>query len=223
MERMKRVFSIILIMVLATVLLPGCKGGGPAAPDGSGGQAGGQGGGTGDSNASQEMPESALSGSTEDILNQILQTDEDIVYFIDPVTSENAPGMLGMTPDDFVSFVEEATTAMNILGTIAFQATVVKVKDINDADMVAEMIQTGFDSSKWIETMPGRSLTVTSGQYILLAVGTVDQADALAAAFKDAAGGVASEPVIFYSGEFGIDVDSEFGIEPLPADLGSEG
>jgi len=207
------------VLIIAFTMLAGCKSNIPAVSD----EPANQGGDTGDTNVSQEAPESALTGSTEDILNQILETHEDIVYFIDPVTSENAPSMLGMTPDDFVSMVEEATSAQNILGMIAFQATVVKVKDLNDVEMVAEMIQNGFDSSKWIEVMPEQSLTVISGRYILLAVGTADQTDALASAFKDAAGGVASEPVIFYTGEFGVNVDPEFGIEPLPADLGSEG
>ena len=219
MKRMKRVFTLIALMVLAAMLLAGCKSNIPEVSD----ETANQGGDTGDTNVTQEAPESALSGSTEEILNQILSVNEDIVYFIDPVTSENAPSMLGMTPDDFVSMVEEATSAMNILGVIAFQATIVKVKDVNDVEMVAEMIQKGFDSSKWIETMPEQSLTVISGQYILLAVGTADETDTLASAFKNAAGGAASEPVVFYTGEFGANVDPEFGIEPLPADLGSEG
>jgi hypothetical protein len=214
---MKKVFPTIISIILVIVILAGCTNKAsvaPEAPDESVDQGN-------EPEVSQDLPESALTGSTEDILMLLL--DEDTTYFIDPITSENAPGMLGVNPDDFVSFIEEATTAMNILGMIAFQVSVVKCKDINDVEIVAEMIQTGFDSSKWIEVMPERSLTTTSGLYILLAVGTEEETDSLVKAFKDAAGGTASEPVVFYTGEFGVNVDGEFGIEPLPADLGSEG
>ncbi len=46
--------------------------------------------------------------------------------------------------------------------------------------VINEMIINGYDSGKWICVMPEQSLTSVSGSYVLLAVGSKAQTDAIA-------------------------------------------
>lgn len=193
---------IVLTLMLVLVSLSGCKGGEAQGTD-KGGTDGG----------SEGAKESALSGSTEDILQKILDEaivalgDEVPAYFIDPVTSENAPGMIGVLQDDFVSYVDEAAAATAAISTFAFQAAVIKCDDADNAKTIDKQITSGYDSGKWICAFPEQSMTVVSDSYILLAVGSVAQVTELSAAFKELAGGVASAPNIFYKGEVGGSLD----------------
>ena len=212
---MKKSLSIIITLLLIAALLAGCSGTGNNDAANDAGTTGNDAGG----DQGQSAPESALTGTTADILEIIIDEAAASIggeyplpeTLIDPVTPENAPGMLGITPDDFVSLVDEATSAIGAIFTFAFQVAVVKCNDANDALTVSGMIQSGYDSGKWISVIPEQSLTMVSGPYVLLAVGTVTQTDALAAAFKDAAGEVTIGPVIFYQGELGgAEGDVEF-------------
>ena len=203
---MKRNLSLIFALLLVFTLLIGCTGGEPT----SGTEDAESAGSDTESSQNESDSESALAGATSDILEQIIHdasaaVEEDFplsAIRIDPISQGNAPGMLGISSDDFVSFVAEATAGIDDSGG-AFQIAVLKCKDAGETETVATMIQNGFDSSKWVVVFPEQSLTMISGEYILLAVGTVAQTDAIASAFKDAAGGTASDPVIFYKGEIG--------------------
>jgi hypothetical protein len=190
-----RYISIVIALLLVIAVFAGCNGGGSG--DGGGGDGG--------------AAVSQLSGPTEEILQTILDEatasiNEEFAIpatFTDPVTSENAPGMLGMTPDDFVSFVDEATVATAAIATFAFQVAVIKANSVGEVGNIIELVMDGYDSGKWICVFPERSLVMGSGQYVLLAVGTVTQTDALVEAFRNEAGGVAFNPNIFYEGEVG--------------------
>ena len=207
-----KIYFLIITLLLAVALLAGCTdgvgsgAGGPAgeAPgDPAGENPGGGNGGAADT----------LKGTTAEILQQILDGaagGQLPASFSDPVTAENAPAMLGLLPDDFVSFAEEATGAIGALITDAFQAALIKCNNADDALIVSAIIQSGFDSGKWIEVFPERSLTMVSGSYVLLAVGSRTETEALAEAFKAVAGGNVSDPVVFYEGETGGVADSLF-------------
>jgi len=210
---MKKIVTIFFAIILVCALLAGCGG------NGSQGGSSGSGGGSG--------AVSALTGSTADILQQTMddanaalsEADALPAAFTDPTTSENAPGMLGLTPDDFVSYTVEATSATGALITFAFQVSVVECKSDSDAVLVSDLIASSFDSGKWICVFPEQSLTMVSGAYVLLAVGHAVQTDALAASFRDLAGGVASEANVFYHGEIGAGAgggDLGLGMMPLP-------
>ena len=219
----KKILSIVFSLLLILALFAGCSGGGNS------GDSGGEDSSVSDAGDDQELAESALTGKTADILQQVLDgaaasigSENQLPATVnDPVSAENSAGTLGMTPDDFVSLAEEATVASGALSAFAFQVVIIRGKDANAAETVAEMINNRFDSGKWISVFPEQSLTMISGQYVLLAVGTKVQTEAIAAAFKDAAGGVATDPIIFYTGELG----GEGGSEPIPLEdsAGSEG
>jgi len=121
---------------------------------------------------------------------------------VDTLSVENAPAMLGLLKDDFASFIQEAAAAMCETDTIAFQAVLVLCKDADDAAMIDELIQNGFDPGKWTVVFPDSSLTAVSGPYIMLAVGSDAETDALADAFIKIIGGSVTTTV-FYEGETG--------------------
>ena len=208
---LKKSLTVILSLILIAMLVAGCsnKDSGEDVTSGA------------VQDQEQAAQESALTGTTNDILLQLLDDAEASFggdhpipsTFIDPVSSLSAPGTLGMNPDDFVSLTEEATVAIGAMSAIAFQVVVVKAKNSSDAETVSSMIQKGFDSGKWISVFPEQSFTMVSGSYVLLAVGSIEQTEAIAAAFKDAAGGVATDPNVFYAGELGGS-----GGEPIPVE-----
>ena len=194
-----RLAALALALVLAALLLAGCNGKGKGGPDTSPSENGGK-----------NPAATALSGPTVDILQQVLDDatanlDENAIpaTFTDPLNSETAPATLGITPDDYASFVDEATSATAAINTFAFEVAVARCKSDKDAATVAELIQNGYDSGKWVCVIPERSMTIVSGSYVLLAVGKEAQTNELAAAFKKAAGGVVSSENTFYEGETG--------------------
>jgi len=114
--------------------------------------------------------------------------------------------MLGLIPDDFVEYVEDASVAQSLISPPAFRVALIKGKDAQSALIVNEQIKNNFDSGQWISILPERSLTVVSGSWVFLAVGLAAQTEALADAFTSIAGGNASAPEIFYEGETGGDI-----------------
>jgi len=125
---------------------------------------------------------------------------------MEPVTFENAPVMLGLIPDDFVEYVEDASVAQSLTSPPAFRVALIKSQDAQSALIVNEQIKNNFDSGQWVSIMPERSLTVVSGSWVFLAVGLAAQTEALADAFASLAGGNVSPPEIFYTGETGGDI-----------------
>jgi hypothetical protein len=211
---MRTKFFLALAVALITIMLfSGCSGGndggGAAGDSGTGAEATD----TGNSNAASD----ALTGSTADILQQMLndagaalgEENQLPEVLTDPVTAENSPGMLGVIADDFVGYVTEATSATAAINTSAFEIALIKCGGAETATTVEDLINSGFDSGKWICVMPEQSLTAVSGSYVLLAVGGKTQTDAIAGAFSAAAGGEASDPRIFYAGETGGDRSSD--------------
>ena len=199
--RIRTKIQLLAIILLSVALLAGCSDGAGEA-DGSlspGGENGGQ-----------AEDSSALEGTTDAILQQVLdetaaalgEVDAMPSTLIDPITTENAPGILGLIPDDFTGYVDEATVALGALNVNAFQVAVVKCIDADSTQTINEQIKSGFDSAKWICVFPEQSLTVVSGSYVLLAVGSKAQTEALAEAFSTIAV-KASAPEIFYEGETG--------------------
>ena len=122
--------------------------------------------------------------------------------FIESVTADNSPSMLGILADDFASYVEYAAAALPETDDVAFQAAVLKCKNAGDTAMIETLIRENFDPGKWVYVFPDRALTSVARPYILLAVGSVAETDAVAAAYKEAVSGTPGITV-FYEGETG--------------------
>jgi|GEM_PF-1037756 len=195
----KKITLGLVLFIVGAFALAGCSGGSNAnSTDNTPGT---------DTSGGQDSGASALTDTSDVVLSQIID-DANIALgdanalpaaFTDPITVDTAPGMLGLVPDDFTPNVTDATGATAMLSSQAFLVAVAKCKDANSAVTVSGKIQDGFDSSKWVCVYPEQSLTMVSGQYVLLAVGTTVDTDALTEAFKTAAGS-AQGPYIFYTG-----------------------
>jgi len=201
-------------MILA--LAVGCAGGTGGANT-SGGSDGFLDPGNGPQESVQPEYTDEMNESTDRIMQRVvdiammeLGTDELPPLVMDPITVDNAPFMLGLLKDDFVAYALEATVVQSQLSAHAFQIALVRCKDKESATIVDDQIVNNFDSGKWLEVMPEQSLTVTSGSYVLLAVGTKVQTEAFVSAFKSATDATVSAPNIFYKGETGGEGPIEF-------------
>jgi hypothetical protein len=214
-KRSVRMAGALAVLIVFAMLFAGCEEG-PENGSGSADPVTGNG-------DSGETSADTLTEATADLLSRILEDSGATLgeanpvpqTFEDPVTAENAPGMLGILSDDFVGYVTEATVASAAISTFAFEVALVKCGDAESAKMVDTLIKDGFDSGKWICVMPEQSLTSVSGSYILLAVGWKEQTVAIAEAFKAMASGNATAPEVFYEGETGGESGEEL---PLPTD-----
>ena len=121
---------------------------------------------------------------------------------IEAVTSDNSPAMLGILADDFTSYIEYAAVAVLETDDVAFQAAVLRCKNAGDTAMIETLIQENFDPGKWVYVFPDRALTSVARPYILLAVGSMAETDAVTAAFKEVVSGTPATTV-FYDGETG--------------------
>jgi hypothetical protein len=120
--------------------------------------------------------------------------------FDEAVTADSAEFALGLTAAQFTANVDSAFQAKAMMMTTPQTAILVKAKDAAAAAEVARLIAAGFDSTQWICVMPERSVVVTAGSWVLLAVGSVDSTNALVEAFGKLAEGSAGEPNTFYFG-----------------------
>ena len=154
----------------------------------------------------EETPTTNLSGTVTEILASIEEKAKEILgeeahypmSFTDPVTAEEAQGMLGMTEGEFNQYIEEAVSSVALIATHAHQVSLVKTTPGNAA-VVKDLIAAGYNSQKWICVFPDKSIVITSGDYVLLAVGREENADAVIEAFK-ALAGTTSEANKFFEG-----------------------
>ncbi|GHU61799.1 hypothetical protein AGMMS49983_02150 [Clostridia bacterium] len=180
--------------LLAVLLFAGCGGGAGAADDA----------GSNDGSAGAPAQTDTLSGDLEDIISQLFEnSDAEIpATFQDAATAESASGQLGLTADEFKKYVTDSSVSTAAINAQAFEVALIKTMDADAAAEVAALVAKGFDSGKWICVFPEQSLTSTSGSYVLLAVGSKEQTDGIAAAFKTLAGDNATSAV-FYEGPAG--------------------
>ena len=143
-------------------------------------------------------------GTAAELLGSIINDVDSILpkVSIEAITPENAPATLGLLADDFASFISEGTVALSDSDSVAFQAAVVQCRYADDAGLIEELIQEGFDPGKWVYVFPDRALTAVYGSFLLLAVGSEAETQALADAFEKNAGGLTSTRA-FYEGETG--------------------
>jgi len=192
---MKRIYIMLAaFLVTSAVALAGC-GTGPAedSADDQGVEE------SGDS----EGAAADFTGSAMELLEIIIsEADAMPEVVIDDVTAENAPAMLGLLADDFVSYIADAAAAVSESGEVAFQAAIVNCMYADDAGMIDELIRESFDPGKWVSVFPDRALTSVSRPYILLAAGSQSEVGELSGSFEKAVGGAALTTV-FYEGETG--------------------
>ena len=172
--------------------------------------------------------ESNLTGSPEEVLNQLL---EDIVnsgaempmalppLAVDPEMSQNA---IGLPTAVFGSLVADASYSLAAIGTFAHQIIVIQAVDAASAVQIKSLVSGdgGYDPMKWICVWPEKVATVDSGVYVLIVASYNNVVDAALAAFEAEAGNV-GEVVTFWDfadhgGDLGGIEGGFGGLEPLP-------
>ncbi|MCL1838859.1 MAG: hypothetical protein FWG47_06040 [Propionibacteriaceae bacterium] len=133
--------------------------------------------------------------------NATLPTEQQMMgSFDEPVTAENSEFAAGIPGEKFGQLVTAAFSSKAGMITSAQTTVLIQANDTAAASEVAQLVAAEFDSTQWICVMPERSLVVTAGSYVMLAVGTQNGTGALVEAFNKLSNNTASEPVIFYTG-----------------------
>jgi len=142
-----------------------------------------------------------LEGTPQELLAQLKETAaaDFGMAFDSEVTAETAPGTLGLTADEFEKFVDSASESAAAISSIAQSNVLVKCKDAAAAAEVKKLIAEGYDSGKWICVFPEQSVVVESGSYVLLAVGTTENTNALIEALKTVSDDNTGSPDVFYA------------------------
>lgn len=143
-----------------------------------------------------------LSGTLEEIMNEIIAAAEyDFPQpFVEDVTADSASSYLGLTAEQFNTYVQECYALNAAITTQAHLMALVKCTDATAAATVKGLIADNFDSGRWICVMPEQSFVVDSGSYVLLASTYNDAAEAIKTGFAAVAGDSAGEVDVFYTG-----------------------
>lgn len=149
-----------------------------------------------------QAPAETISGSAQDVLSTLLESSgaDFGMTFEDPVTADSAQGNLGLSASDFNSYVEEAYVSTGAVTTNAHLVAIIKCKDAAAATQVKSLVESGFDSGRWICVAPEQSFVVEAGSYVLLAATGNDGAAKLKSAFSTMGGSAAGTVNQFYSG-----------------------
>jgi hypothetical protein len=144
------------------------------------------------------VTQSDLSGSSEDVLEQILsgieETDVRTPMPLPPTALDGdmSQSQLGLSAADFNNLVESASFSMAAIATFAHQIFVIEAVDAVAALEIKNLISSdsGFDPHKWICVFPEKAIVVESGNYVLLVASTSDVVDAALSVFEAAAGNI---------------------------------
>jgi hypothetical protein len=183
---MKKIIAFSLALMCAAVLLAAC------------GQAADQ---------PTAAPESALSGSPEEILNAVLEAAGTVLAENDrlppmvsgvAVDGANSQSKLGLSAEQFDQYITAASASQLMIGSTAYNMAVAECKDAAAAVEVKKLVAANYDSTQLICALPEKSAVVDSGKYILLASFKGPGVDAVVAAFTEQAGGVTGAVDEFY-------------------------
>jgi len=144
----------------------------------------------------------AFAGTAEEILGKVLEgvdgeTHMPMVMGID-INPENVRNTTGLSEGDFDRLVLEAYASTGALITTAHLLVLFRCRDAGAASEAKALIADGFDSGRWICVYPDVSMVIEAGDCVILISSKQDIAEAVSAAFVDAAGGSAGESLVFY-------------------------
>ena len=149
------------------------------------------------SQSSQE--EGLLSGSAEEVLEQLLEAvDLEFSVFTEAVDEENSASYTGLTYLELTEQAQEAFSSQAEININPHLLVVLKGQDPAAARQLSEQIAEKFDSHRWVCVMPDQSFVVTAGDYVLLASTNNDIAEMIKVAFFELAGPSAGEVNEFF-------------------------
>jgi len=147
-------------------------------------------------NASGGATRTNLTGTAEDVLNQILGALEDegiqMPMPLPPteVAGDMSQNAIGLSEDDFDRLVESAYYSQAAIATFAHQIVMIQAKDSAAAAEIKTLVSgaNGYDAMKWICVIPDSAVVVTSGEYVMIVASQNSVVDAALEAFSAAAG-----------------------------------
>lgn len=140
---MKKIFSLVLVVVLTATLLSACSSGSGSKLDGM---------------TPQEIIDKLYSGVSEDVMPMMVQSTK-----IDSTNEEYYLGTMGLKFDD-------AVASESAVGSIAFSICVVKMTDGEDIAAAKADIKSKVNPNKWIcvGVDPENVVVESSGNYVIL-------------------------------------------------------
>ena len=146
--------------------------------------------------AGNDSSKTDLTGSAEDVLNQILDALNDegtkMPMALPPVdvTGDLSQNTIGLSENDFARLVVSAYYSQAAIATFAHQIIVIQATDAAAAAEIKNLVsgENGYDAMKWICVIPQSAVAVNSGEYVMIVASQNDVVDAALAAFTAAAG-----------------------------------
>jgi len=149
-----------------------------------------------DGNSISNNNQSNLTGSAEDILNQILDAMNDagirMPIALPPlaVAGDLSQNAIGLSEADFDKLVVSAFYSQAAIATFAHQIIMIQAKDAAAAAMIKNLVsgKNGYDAMKWVCVIPQSVVAIDSGEYVMIVASHNDVVDAALEAFEAAAG-----------------------------------
>lgn len=144
--------------------------------------------------APTEASKPALEGTLEEILNKVIeQKPVEFMGAVMPVDLADPDAVKYMTGLDSTDGVAEAAVFEPMMGSIAFSMVMVRVTSADQAETVADAMNNGIDTRKWICVEADDLMTATYGDIAMLIM--VDSTNGMEAqsfidAFQTVCGGV---------------------------------
>lgn len=101
-----------------------------------------------------------------------------------PIEAETASYYIGLTEDEFNTYVEEGIANEPMMSSIAHSLCIVKLKDATKVEEVKQKIFDNCDPRKWLCVSPEYILVVDSGEYVAFAMTTESNCKGIYEAFK---------------------------------------
>lgn len=101
-----------------------------------------------------------------------------------PIDAESASYFIGLTEDEFNTYVDEALANEPMMSSIAHSLCIVKLKDASKVEEVKQKIFDNCNPRKWLCVSPEYILVVDSGEYIAFTMTTESNCKGIYEAFK---------------------------------------
>ena len=158
---MKKIISILLVMVLALGVFAGCG------------------------------AKTELEGTTVEILEKINENAEvQFPLGTDNIDAENPSYHTGLTTEFYAENVAEGAYSEAMIGSQAHSMIILKVKDGVNPEDVASKIFTDLKPNKWICVTAEHMYVNTSGDYVFMVMSYADATSTIIPAFEALAGTV---------------------------------
>ena len=167
--------------------------------------------------------QSNLTGSAEDVLNQILNAMTEagisMPMALPPlaVTGDLSQNAIGLSEADFDRLVSTAYYSQAAIATFAHQIIMIQAKDAAAAAEIKALVsgKNGYDAMKWVCVIPQSAVVIESGEYVMIVASRNEVVGATLGAFEAAAGNTGDALTFFEHSEDGFGGEMGGGMAPM--------